>query len=201
MAKKCTRCQQVKDKFQKRARAKDGLSSWCTDCWSDYGLERRKSESYRASIRAYQKKRESIIQADPELIQQEREVRAAREREKLRLLRENDPQGWRDYLDNANRRHQERWATDPTYRAKQISISQNRKALKYQGGSFTEQEWLDLCARYGDLCLCCKEQKLLTVDHVQPLSKGGLNTIDNIQPLCGSCNSRKRDRYIDYRTA
>jgi 5-methylcytosine-specific restriction endonuclease McrA len=40
---------------------------------------------------------------------------------------------------------------------------------------------------------------VLTRDHVVPLKHGGLNTIENIQPLCGSCNSRKHLKHIDYR--
>ena len=40
----------------------------------------------------------------------------------------------------------------------------------------------------------------LTVDQVVPLTKEGGNGIENIQPLCGPCNSRKRDRTIDFRS-
>lgn len=63
----------------------------------------------------------------------------------------------------------------------------------------TELEWLDLCNKYNNRCLCCGEKNKLTVDHVIPISKGGMNTIDNIQPLCGSCNSKKNNKEIDYR--
>lgn len=67
-------------------------------------------------------------------------------------------------------------------------------------GSFTDEEWNELCEKYSRTCLCCKDpEKPLTKDHVVPLSKGGMNTIDNIQPLCQSCNSRKKDKVIDYR--
>jgi 5-methylcytosine-specific restriction endonuclease McrA len=34
---------------------------------------------------------------------------------------------------------------------------------------------------------------------VVPVSAGGANTIDNIQPLCGPCNSAKHTQTIDYR--
>lgn len=73
-----------------------------------------------------------------------------------------------------------------------------RRAIE---GSYTKQEWLDLCAKYGNRCLCCGRQVELTVDHVVPVTKGGTSYIWNIQPLCKSCNSKKRDKTIDYRPA
>lgn len=68
------------------------------------------------------------------------------------------------------------------------------------GGRYTAQEWKDLCERCGNKCLCCGKEKIkLTVDHVVPLIAGGKNVIENIQPLCRSCNSRKGIKTIDYR--
>lgn len=67
-------------------------------------------------------------------------------------------------------------------------------------GKITSEEWLDLCQRYENKCLSCKKEGIkLTVDHVVPISKGGSNTIDNVQPLCRSCNSKKGTKIIDYR--
>lgn len=72
-------------------------------------------------------------------------------------------------------------------------------ASKGAEGFFTHEEWMKLCDRTGNVCLTCKQSKSLTKDHIIPLSKGGSNWISNIQPLCQSCNSRKRDKIIDYR--
>ncbi len=67
------------------------------------------------------------------------------------------------------------------------------------GGSYTVEEWLLLCEFYGSRCLCCGKKRKLTADHVTPVSKRGTSNIDNIQPLCGPCNSSKGDKSTDYR--
>ena len=83
---------------------------------------------------------------------------------------------------------------------RQIVYKANRKTrLTNAGGKFTVKQWRELCALYGSRCLCCSRKKPLTVDHVIPVSKGGTSDIDNIQPLCGPCNSTKHDNVVDYR--
>ena len=52
---------------------------------------------------------------------------------------------------------------------------------------------------HGAYCLCCGIDENITMDHIVPLSRGGSDKIDNLQPLCGSCNKKKKDKIIDYR--
>jgi 5-methylcytosine-specific restriction endonuclease McrA len=81
-------------------------------------------------------------------------------------------------------------------------FKQNRRAREVQAiGSFTAKQWRDLCDRYNNKCLGCGKKRKLTADHVVPLSKGGTNRISNIQPLCGSCNSKKGTKTTDFRKA
>jgi len=66
-------------------------------------------------------------------------------------------------------------------------------------GYYTPEEWSDRVAEYGGICPRCRTPWTRpTVDHIVPLSKGGTNWIWNIQPLCGSCNSAKKDRHCTY---
>ncbi len=53
--------------------------------------------------------------------------------------------------------------------------------------------------RDGFVCLRCGIGADLTLDHINPISKGGENIISNLQTLCKSCNSTKGANYKDYR--
>jgi len=42
-------------------------------------------------------------------------------------------------------------------------------------------------------CVKCSSRKNLEYDHIIPISKGGSNTVRNIELLCEKCNREKRD--------
>jgi hypothetical protein len=48
-------------------------------------------------------------------------------------------------------------------------------------------------------CLACGSWKDLQIDHIHAQSKGGPTEFDNLQTLCGPCNTLKGDACIDYR--
>jgi 5-methylcytosine-specific restriction endonuclease McrA len=81
--------------------------------------------------------------------------------------------------------------------------SRNRRAkIDASDETITTKDWIDICERWGNKCLCCGKPGnylTLTLDHVFPLIDGGQHKKNNIQPLCKSCNSRKGAKYIDYR--
>lgn len=65
---------------------------------------------------------------------------------------------------------------------------------KGAGGKHSLKEWEDLKQSYGNCCAACGKNTKLTKDHIIPLSKGGSDYIENIQPLCRNCNSKKHNK-------
>ena len=52
-----------------------------------------------------------------------------------------------------------------------------------------------------ELCGISAEQKALDVDHITPRNRGGMTIFENLQALCFTCNSQKRDLdATDFRT-
>ncbi len=68
----------------------------------------------------------------------------------------------------------------------------------------TYGSWKRILEKYNGMCLCCKRKEpdvKITLDHIIPLSRGGKNTEENIQPLCTICNCKKFTKSIDYRSS
>lgn len=79
-------------------------------------------------------------------------------------------------------------------------IDYNRR--KNSSGSYSRDEWENLKKEYNYKCPSCgllEPHIKLTADHIIPVSLEGTSFIDNIQPLCRSCNSRKRTKTIKFK--
>lgn len=76
-----------------------------------------------------------------------------------------------------------------------------KKLQNKNGSQHTFGEWESLKAQYNWTCPCCEKSEpniILTEDHIVPLSRGGSDNIENIQPLCKSCNCKKHTKIIFY---
>lgn len=174
-------------------------------------IARQKKEARRIKKNAARKARrikniDHERERDREYREAHRAERAAKERERYWRKREAELERVRRYEELHREailaRHR---AYTKVWREKRRDLvneyANNRRALEMNsGGKVTAAEWKEVKERYGNKCLRCGRDDLrLTMDHVLPLSKGGSNTIDNIQPLCKPCNSSKRTKHIDYR--
>lgn len=67
---------------------------------------------------------------------------------------------------------------------------------KIKAAEVRKVEFKKLCEKYNWTCPCCGlKTKKLTQDHIVPLSKGGIDDISNIQPLCKMCNRTKGNKH------
>jgi 5-methylcytosine-specific restriction endonuclease McrA len=74
--------------------------------------------------------------------------------------------------------------------------ARRRALLAGAVGIYTAGDIARIFASQNNRCAACGAEARLTIDHVVPLSKGGSNWPENIQGLCGPCNSSKRDRLM-----
>jgi 5-methylcytosine-specific restriction endonuclease McrA len=95
--------------------------------------------------------------------------------------------------DKANARW-ERWhAANPDKRTAGHLLREQR--LRAQGNPITGEQWLAIKRAYDFRCAYCgKKPQTLTQDHVDAVSRGGLDTPSNIVPACKSCNGAKGNR-------
>lgn len=194
--KKCSRCKVVKSilEFRKiKRRGRIEAHSRCSNCERLAGREwasRNKDKLREKSRRHYRKNREESI------------------RKSLKWYKDH-PEEARRMTREFHARHPGRrkfWDKRYYENNKDAFILNGhirRARVKKSGGIISRKEWKELKEQFGNRCINpeCKDpyKKPLTLDHVVPIVLGGENVIQNAQPLCKSCNSRKNTKVIDYR--
>lgn len=92
------------------------------------------------------------------------------------------------------RKSQQRWQQKNLEKVRKYRRESEcrRRAMK-KGAlvTLTPSQWAEILARHEGRCQYCGTTEHITMDHVQPLSRGGTHAADNIVPACVSCNSRK----------
>ncbi|MEO7839315.1 MAG: HNH endonuclease [Anaerolineales bacterium] len=203
-------------------RVGDGYKSRCKECFNSQARAERAAnlehyrtreqeyveankDYYRELKRAHQK--ENPEKYD-EALRKYRESHREEINAKARERRQQDLEHYREIGRRSREKHaEERNAYQREYskenRDKLTLYTNIRRARKLEAeGSHTDQQWQELKAFYNYKCLCCGKQEpeiKLTRDHVIPLTQNGTDSIDNMQPLCASCNSKKTTKHIDYR--
>jgi 5-methylcytosine-specific restriction endonuclease McrA len=191
--------------FHKDSKSPDGSSYWCKDCSSlrrkknrEDNLDHQKNTQkvyYLNNKKSLRQSNEEWKKNNPGKMLEYNQKYRDNHRDRVRLAVKTSKLKNPDKSKNSVK---EWFANNPL---KRIEYNNKRRATKASvGGVVLSSEWESLLDKYNHVCLRCgRDNVKLTLDHVVPISKGGRNTIDNIQPLCGKCNSFKSTKTIDYR--
>lgn len=164
---------------------------------------------------ACRENKRQVRAANPERTKQENRNWYVRNREKIlernREFRKENPEYVKQYQDAYRQTHKEE---RNDYRLSNLekfrSYARKRLALKLNNGHepYLEDEVLQ---EYGSNCHICKEpieleasrkvgvgdwKKGLHIDHLIPLSKGGMDSLSNVRPAHAECNLYKNAKVI-----
>lgn len=202
--KTCSGCQieQPRSGFYGNIRNKDGLHNQCKSCQSIYSKsperrersklksrleranhpekQRQRNAKYRAAHPEKDKRRKAKYQSEnKEIILEKARQYRIKNAEKVKKAKAT-------YLKkpSSRERMQER-------KRKMVAVLANAA-----GSEYTKKTHLTQRSNYfGGLCYICGVVAT-AFDHVKPISKGGSNFPANLRPICKSCNTRKKDKWL-----
>jgi len=172
------------------------------------GKAERKKYKGKYSKRYRERHREKIRQYNQEYYQKHKEeIKKKRQkywRERYLKMREKIIQRMREYTERnrekvreINRKAQARYRKTEKGRWSKRVYEYRKRNPKI--GKIDKKQWEEKLKRLGGKCQMCGSTEDITIDHIIPLSKGGTNHIDNLQPLCRRCNSRKQNKIMKSR--
>lgn len=141
-------------------------------------------DRHREALRAYDK---AVYEANKECRQAKGRAYAASHREERRAYNLK-------YYAERKESQRERARIWKTANPTMVRQHRQTRVARLAGveNTLTLAEWEAIKAAYGLKCAYCgKKPRLLTQDHVIPLSSGGGTVKENIVPSCKSCNSSK----------
>ena len=150
--------------------------------------ERNRQVIYARNREYAARNREKIRTRQHEAYVRDVEANRERDRERKRKSYAANPGAHLDYM--------KRWRAANSERARAyVRLSGHRRRAASGGEYIRVEDWLALLMKYEGRCAYGPDHGgPIEADHRVPLSRGGLNTIENILPACQSCNRRKHTR-------
>jgi HNH endonuclease len=86
-----------------------------------------------------------------------------------------------------------KWLRDNPEKRQAVEATRRARKLSAPGRGVTTAQWHEVVQAANGRCVYCGERRLLSMDHIEPLSRGGAHDADNIAAACKPCNSSKND--------
>ena len=187
---------------------------YCSNCKKIMHVKVSKTwaEKYPEKVKEIQGRRNSEKRRRSQREFRKKNIEFVRKRDKGRYLNESEhrkkyARGYHKLYPEQIRKTKRKYRASEHGRFKCQEHGRKRRARKNQAiHNFTMEEWkLKLKETKGFCPICNKFFEIikLTLDHNPPLSKvpkGFIYTINEVEPICSSCNSRKSNK-LDKDTA
>lgn len=123
-------------------------------------------------------------------------VRRAREPEKYRASARASMRKWNKANPIEHRRRAKQWhiANPDKVAIKARNAKAKRKLVP---GIISQSDWKDRLLEFNGYCAYCLQPcDKPEMEHMQAVSRGGTNTIDNVIPSCSPCNRTKHTKSL-----
>ena len=154
--------------FGKRSRTPTGLRSTCKQCESMLSAQSQKEYRSRPEVKQHKKAYDAAYTQQPEQKQRKKELNF--------IWKQNNPGKAKAISDND--RHRRR-------------LLKKTSDLSTKDLAIWTEEQPKLCSYCGQSC-----STNFHIDHIDPLSKGGTHTLDNLTIACLTCNSSKNNKSL-----
>lgn len=209
--KKCNKCGRwlvaSTVNFSKSKTGKYGLRHICKEC--DKAHSKKYREEHKEELAEKRKKykeenKEKIAQQQKQYYEKNRGIRIQWQRQYYQKNRERILQEHQEYFQNNKKErtaYQRQWKKTPAGIACKFNETVRRRQRKeQQGDGVTKEQWLEMMKFFGFKCAysgIVLNNDNRTVDHIEPLVKGGAHEIWNCVPMDRSLNSSKCDSDIE----
>lgn len=210
--KKCSKCGRwlvtSTINFYRDKTGKYGLKYMCKEC------DKQKSKKYREEHKEelvekrkkyIEENKEKIAQQQKQYYEKNREIKTQKQRQYYQKNRERILQEHQEYFQNNKKEraaYQKQWKKTPAGIACKFNETVRRRQRKeQQGDGVTKEQWLEMMKYFDWKCaysgIPLKKGNNMTIDHIEPLVKGGAHEIWNCVPMDRSLNSSKCDSNME----
>lgn len=210
--KRCLKCGRSLPltEFYKNNQREDGLTGNCRECITilrkKWDRKYNRSEKARQTAKRYYysekgQATKSAYRKSYKLTeeQKERYRLAARKHEKEPRYKARTIRYWQSAKGKAVKAKKDRrYAITPGGKFSKHKTEIKRKhQIKTSDCTLTRKQWQEIKEAHNHTCAYCgRKMERLEMDHIIPLSKGGIHTAANIVPACRTCNAKKGNKLV-----
>jgi 5-methylcytosine-specific restriction endonuclease McrA len=207
----CKKCKRefpaTTDFFGREKKRKDGLKSQCKECIAAQKREywgKNKEKLYKQQL-TYKKLNRAFKSDVYFKIKESKKEYYSKNRDKILEWSKNYYSKYkeqyikrykgkyRNKYKEKSKEYNHKWRQKNKEKIRIYKIKRENKKINLPS-NLTSEQWEKINKSFNNCCAYCGKSGKMTVEHFIPISKGGEFTINNILPVCLSCNSSKKDR-------